>query len=119
MVIATVSLLLIRAQWAFRGSPMLRHPVVRWFPHVVDTLLLASALTAAATLGQFPFLDGWLTAKFFALLAYIILGHITLWRVKNNGQRAAALAATLAVFIYIVAVARCHDPLAGLAACFG
>jgi uncharacterized membrane protein SirB2 len=113
MVILTISFFLLRSAWAFAGSPRLKTPVVRTLPHVIDTLLLLSALGTAALLHRYPFVDGWLTAKFFGLLAYIVLGHITLWRVKDNRQRATALAATLAVFAYIVLVARSHDPLAG------
>jgi uncharacterized membrane protein SirB2 len=45
-----------------------------------------------------------------ALILYIVLGHITLWRSRNNRQRAAWMAASLAVFAYILMVAGCHDP---------
>jgi uncharacterized membrane protein SirB2 len=114
MVILTIGFFLLRSAWAFAGSPLLRVPVVRVLPHVVDTLLLISALTTAALLQQYPFIDNWLTAKFFGLVAYIVLGHITLWRVRDNRQRFVALGATLGVFAYIVLVARSHDPLGGL-----
>lgn len=114
MVILTLAFLLLRSAWAFAGSARLRSPVVRTLPHVIDTVLLVSALGAAALLHRYPFVDDWLTAKFFGLLAYIVLGHITLWRVTNNRQRAAALMGTLAVFAYIVLVAISHDPRAGL-----
>ena len=111
-VALTLFLFILRGAWAFQGSALLRHPVIRWLPHANDTVLLGSALGTAATIGQYPFADDWLTAKVLALLLYIVLGHITLWRSRNNRQRAAWMAASLAVFAYIMLVARCHDPRA-------
>jgi uncharacterized membrane protein SirB2 len=114
-VIITLGLFLLRSVWAFRGSPKLRMPLMRWLPHANDTVLLLAALATAAALGQYPFVNGWLTAKFFALILYIVAGHVALWRCRDNGERLVATAAALAVFGYILLVARCHDPLA----CFG
>ncbi|MGE0873805.1 MAG: SirB2 family protein [Burkholderiales bacterium] len=91
-------------------SPLLRARFVRIAPHVVDTVLLASALWLAWFLGQVPFVHGWITAKVLALLAYIVLGSIALKRGRSKGRRAAAFAAALAVAAYIVAVALARDP---------
>lgn len=116
-VVFTLTLFLLRCLWAFLGSPKLRHPVMRWLPHVNDTLLLSAALGSAWMLGQYPFVNSWLTAKVLALVAYIVLAHITLWRCRGNAQRAVAMTASLGVFIYIMLVARCHDPRVWV--CFG
>lgn len=115
-IATTITLFMLRAVWAFQGSARLRMPVMRWLPHANDTVLLASALATAAVLGQYPFVNDWLTAKVLALLAYIVLGHITLWRCRNNQQRALWFTASLASFAYILLVARCHDPRAWLCA---
>lgn len=114
LVAVTLTLLLfvLRSAWAFRGSVLLRHPVMRWLPHLNDTVLLGGALGTAAMIGQYPFVNDWLTAKVLALVLYIILGHITLWRCRNNRQRAWWFAAALSVFVYIMLVARCHTPQA-------
>jgi uncharacterized membrane protein SirB2 len=114
-VALTLILFLVRGAWAFSASPRLHHPVIRWLPHANDTILFGSALGAAAALGQYPFVNAWLTAKVLALPLYIVLGHVALWRSRNNRQRAAWMAAALTVFAYILLVARCHDPRA----CFG
>lgn len=90
-------------------SPWLRARLVRVAPHVVDTILLASAVWLAWFLGQIPFVHAWLTAKVLALLAYIVLGALALRRGKTKRVRAAAFAAALAVAAYIVAVALTHD----------
>ena len=74
-------------------------------PHVVDTLLLTSALVLVFWSGQYPFVQAWLTAKVLALVVYIVLGTIALKRGKTKGVRSFALLAALATFAYIVAVA--------------
>ncbi|MEX2240908.1 MAG: SirB2 family protein [Burkholderiales bacterium] len=91
------------------GSPLLNHRFVRIAPHVVDTLLLASAVWLAWFLSQLPFVHGWITAKIFALLAYIVLGMFALRRGSTRRARAAAFAAALASAGYIVAVALTRD----------
>lgn len=92
-----------------RESRWLRHRSVRVAPHVVDTLLLASALWLAWFLGQVPLVHGWITAKIVALLAYIVLGSVALKRGRTKGVRTGAFAAALAVAAYIVAVALSRD----------
>jgi uncharacterized membrane protein SirB2 len=99
------SLFLLRGAWMLRASPMLQAKWVRIAPHIVDTLLLASAIGLAAWSRQYPGQQPWLTAKVLALLGYIVLGSIALKRGRTKGQRLAAFAAALAVFAYIVMVA--------------
>lgn len=98
-------LFLTRGIWMLQGSVMLQRRWVRIVPHTVDTLLLASALTLAVMSGQYPFVQGWLTAKLIALFVYIGLGTIALKRGRTRATRIAAFVAALAVFAYIVAVA--------------
>ena len=47
----------------FRVSPLLRARLVRIARHIVDAVLLVSALGFAWMSSQYPFLQGWLTAK--------------------------------------------------------
>jgi uncharacterized membrane protein SirB2 len=90
-------------------SPWLQKRFVRIAPHVVDTLLLASAVWLAWFLGQVPFVHAWITAKIGALLAYIVLGTIALRCGKTKRERARAFAAALASAAYIVSVALTRD----------
>jgi uncharacterized membrane protein SirB2 len=55
-------------------SPLLTKRWLKVVPHVVDTVLLGSAIIMAILSAQYPFTQDWLTAKFFGLLAYILLG---------------------------------------------
>ena len=92
-------------------SPLLQHRFVRIAPHVVDTVLLASALWLAWFLGQIPFVHAWITAKVIALLAYIALGTVALRRGRTRAIRATAFVGALAAVAYIVAVALTRDAM--------
>lgn len=109
-VAATFCLFLLRGAWMLTDSPHLRQRWVRVLPHAVDTVLLASALALMVTIHQYPFVHGWLTAKVFALCAYIVLGSLALKRAPTRTLRTAAFAGALAAFGYMVSVARLHDP---------
>ena len=107
----TLSLFILRGVWMMADSPRLQARWVRVVPHVNDTLLLASGFGLAVLLGQYPLVNGWLTAKLVALIAYIVLGTLALKRGRTKGVRIAAWIAALLVFGYIVAVAVTHDPI--------
>ena len=107
----SIVLFFLRGIWSFNGSPIMRQRWVKIVPHYVDTALLASALALAYTIGQYPFVDAWLTAKFFGLVLFILLGSIALKHGKSKSIRIAAWFAALAVFVYIVLVAARHNPL--------
>jgi uncharacterized membrane protein SirB2 len=99
------TLFLLRGKWMLRASPMLQQKWVRIAPHIIDTLLLASAIGLAVWSHQYPGQQPWLTVKVVALLGYIVLGSIALKRGRTKGQRQAALVAALALFLYIGLVA--------------
>lgn len=105
------SFFLLRGIWMLAGSPLLQRRWVRVAPHLIDTLLLSSALVMVFWSGQYPFVQPWLTAKVLALTLYIILGAIALKRGKSRGARIQAFAAALAVFAYIVSVALSKQPI--------
>ena len=95
----------LRGAWMMQGSPMLARRWVRVLPHVVDTALLASAIALAVVIGQYPLVNGWLTAKLIGLVAYIVLGTVALKRGPTRGIRITAYGGALLAFAYIVAVA--------------
>ena len=99
------SFFLLRGVWMLLESDALQRRWVKVVPHVVDTVLLTSALVMVFWSAQYPFVQPWLTAKVLALLAYIVLGTIALKRGQTKATRTAALVAALAVFAYIVLVA--------------
>lgn len=100
----------LRGVLMLRESPLLASRPARLLPHLVDSLLLASALTLALWSGQYPFVQGWLTAKVLGLLLYIGLGTVALKRGRSRSVRLAAWLGALAVFGYLVSVALTKDP---------
>ncbi|MHB1352517.1 MAG: SirB2 family protein [Thiobacillus sp.] len=107
----TLALFLLRGFWMMAGSKRLQARWVRIVPHVNDSLLLASGIALAVLLQQYPLVHGWLTAKFFALIAYILLGTVALKRGRTRGVRITAWVLALLVFGYLIAVARTRSPL--------
>ncbi|MHB0925657.1 MAG: SirB2 family protein [Gallionellaceae bacterium] len=108
--VISFALFFLRGIWSFNGSPIMRQRWVKVVPHAVDTLLLVSALALAFTIQQYPFVDAWLTAKFFGLVLYILLGTLALKYGKTKAVRVSAWLAALVVFAYIVLVAKQHNP---------
>jgi uncharacterized membrane protein SirB2 len=109
-VIMSYTLFLLRGVWMLRGSALLQRRWVKIVPHVVDTLLLTSAILLALTIRQYPFVSSWLTAKVIGLVIYIALGTIALKRGRTLTIRVWAWIAAQLVFFYIVAVAVTHTP---------
>jgi len=106
----SIALFLLRGVWMFADSPRLQSKFARIIPHVVDTILLASAVGLMLVIRQYPFVNGWLTAKLFGLVLYIVLGTIALKRGRTKAVRGLAFFAAIAVFAWIVMTARMHWP---------
>ncbi|MBN8441513.1 MAG: SirB2 family protein [Thauera sp.] len=106
---------LLRGAWMLSGSALLRHRLTRILPHLVDTLLLGSALVLAVMIEQYPFVAAWVTAKVFGLLGYIVLGTLALKRGRTLAIRLSAFAAAVAVYAWIVSVALTKNPSGFLA----
>lgn len=101
---------ILRGIWMLVDSPHLRAPWVRVTPHVVDTLLLASALAMVALSGQYPFVQTWLTAKVCGLFVYIVCGTVALKHGRSKRQRTVFFALSLLALAYIVGVALIRNP---------
>lgn len=114
-VAISLGLFLLRSLWMLLDSPQLQKRWVKILPHVVDTALLISALSLCVIIGQYPFAEGWLTAKVLGLLAYILFGTWALKRGKTKTIRSMALVAALFSVAYIVGAAIKHSPLSWLA----
>lgn len=82
----------------------------RVLAYAVDTTLLAAAIMLMAIVRQYPFVDSWLTAKILLLVVYIFLGYRAL-RAPGRAARASCLVGAAATFLFIVSVARAHNPL--------
>lgn len=101
----SILLFILRYIWMILESPLLQKKWVKILPHIIDTLLLVSAIILAIQISQYPFVDGWLTAKVIALLLYIVLGTIALKRGKTKALRVFAGLLAIVTFAYILTVA--------------
>ena len=110
-VVLSVTGFFLRGILMFRSSPLLAARWIRVLPHVNDTILLTAALTLAAMSGQYPFVDNWVTAKVFGVIAYIILGSLALQVGRTLASRIACWLAAMTVFGWILSVALTRQPL--------
>jgi uncharacterized membrane protein SirB2 len=101
----------LRGFWMLRASPLLQHPLTRRLPHVVDSVLLGSALLLAWVSQQYPFAQDWLSAKLCGLLVYIVCGALALKRCKSRNGRLFFLVLAMLAYVYIVSVALHRSPL--------
>ena len=108
--VITISFFMLRSYWMMTGSPLLHHRFVRIAPHIVDTLLLVSAIWLAVMLRQYPLAQDWLTVKVAALFAYIGLGMVALRFGRSKSVRGLAFALAIVTFAFIVSVAWYRHP---------
>lgn len=110
-VVLSYLLFTLRGVWMTQSSDLLQRRWVRIIPHVIDTVLLTSAIGLAVTLHQSPMKDPWLGAKIAGLVLYIGFGMIALKHGKTRKIKVSALIAAHIVFFYIVLVALTKSPL--------
>lgn len=112
MSCAILSLILFiwRGTMMWIGRPLQKKMWRRTLPDGVDTLLLVTGITMAVLIGASPMADSWLAAKLIALLVYIGLGTVAFRFGRTMLVKRASFVAALAVFGYIVSVARTMQP---------
>jgi len=109
----SISGFIARGILMLRDSPLLSARWVRVAPHIIDTLLLAAGIWLAVRISQYPFVDGWLTAKVFGIVAYIVVGAIGLRYGRTKRIRAVAWIGAILIFLYIIGVAVTRSPTLG------
>lgn len=102
---------IIRGVLRIADSPALQKKWIRILPHIVDTVLLLSAIGLMISIQQYPFVNGWLTAKLLGLLLYIFLGVVTLRMAKSKPAQIGVYLLAIATFIYIGTVAITKTPM--------
>lgn len=109
-VVLSGSLFAVRGMLMLAGSRLANAAIVRHASYLIDTMLLAAAVMLTLVLHQYPFAQAWLTAKVLLLVAYIVLGVFALRRGRTRAVRTVCFIAAMAVFLFIVSIARAHDP---------
>jgi len=83
----------------------------RVMPHVIDTMLLLSAIGMVVVAEQYSFASDWLIAKIMALLLYITLGMMSFKYFRTRAQGVLYWLLAMLVFGYIIGVAITHEPM--------
>lgn len=117
-VFASGWLFLLRGLALNAGAAWSTAPPLRYLSYAIDTVLLTAALMLMWIVGQYPFVHGWLTVKVLLLAVYIGLGAFAFWRARTRIQRLGFWLAALAVYAFMLSVARAHNPLGLFAAFF-
>lgn len=100
----------IRGLWMMQASPRLQLRWIKILPHVIDTILLVSAIALVTMIQQYPGISTWLNAKIGGLLLYIMLGMVALRFGKTRKIKTMSWIAAQIVFFYIVLVALTKNP---------
>ena len=109
-IIASYILFSLRGVWMIRDSPLLKQRWVKILPHVIDTILLVSAIALVTMIQQYPGFHIWLSAKIGGLLLYIFFGMIALRFGKTQSIKITSWVLAQIVFFYIVLVALTKSP---------
>jgi uncharacterized membrane protein SirB2 len=108
-VVASLAGFALRFGLRFVAPRVLHGRAARTLPHIVDTLLLASAIVMVTI--AWPGVPGWIRAKIAGLLVYIVAGAFALRRARTPVAVGTAFAVAVAAAGYIVSVALAKDPL--------
>lgn len=92
------------------GAAWAQGRIAKRLPHVVDTVLLASAVALAWMLRLNPLHAPWLAAKIGGLLVYIALGMVALNPRRPRQVRRVAGVGAIATVAWIVSVALTKHP---------
>lgn len=103
--ILSITGFIYRGLLKFRDSATLQKKWLKISPHVIDTLLLASAIYLVVAGHYYPEWFNWVTAKIVGLLLYIMFGLFTLRFSKSRNGVIISFVLALLTFAYIVGVA--------------
>lgn len=104
-VVLSLSFFTLRTIWGFTSSPLLSKRWIKISPHIIDTVLLLSAIALALVYTQLSFMPAWISAKIIGLIFYITFGILMFRASKNVAQRMAFFTLASLSFLYILAVA--------------
>ena len=90
---------------------LLQHRAVRISPHVIDTLLLLSAMSLIFETGYYPLSHSWVLTKIIVLVLYIAFGVMALRKGRTRIVKALFLTLAILAFGMMVSIALTHHPL--------
>ncbi|OYW83555.1 MAG: hypothetical protein B7Z26_00225 [Asticcacaulis sp. 32-58-5] len=112
------SLFFARGLATLFGAAWPRVRAIRSLSYMVDTTLLASALTLVFILPKEVFANQWLSLKLFLVVGYIALGVVTMRQSLPKLPRWLAFGFAELLFLNIVGIAFTHSPFGWLSLIF-
>lgn len=85
-VVISLALFSFRFALTIKGSSILQQKWLKITPHVVDTVLLGTAIWLL-TLSSMVEVDGWVASKVIGVILYIVSGFFALKWAKTNRSR--------------------------------
>lgn len=114
MTMAALSLLgfILRGFWLLTNNNKLQAKLSKILPHIIDTLLLVSAIYMLVASQVNPLAVNWIMAKIVLLVLYIAAGTIALKKAKTQSTKVIALLVSLSFICGIFAIAAVKPALA-------
>lgn len=101
LIAVSVLFFITRYIWVMTDSAMMQKKWVKVVPHIVDTLLLTSALVLCVILTQYPFVTAWLTEKLIGLILYIGFGLLALKLGKDKKIKTVGFVLAIATIAFM------------------
>ena len=110
-VCLSILFFVFRFIWSQFDATALNKQWVKILPHIIDTVLLASAIWLCVILSQYPFVNAWLTFKVIGVVLYIVFGLFALKKAKTKLSKWGFFVAALVVLMATAMVAVTKQPL--------
>lgn len=110
-IVISLALFILRFYWVNRNPEKMQKKWVKVTPHIIDTVLLLSALTLCFIIQQYPFVDAWLTEKVMGLVLYILMGMVALKWANTTAVRWGGFFGAIASLVFIAKVAVLKQPI--------
>ncbi len=104
-IILSLVLFIARFVLLWLKSSKLNSKLLKVLPHLVDTVLIVSAITLCVLLQQYPLVDAWVTEKLLALIMYVFMVTLALRLANNNFMRIIGFVGAISWVAFAGAVA--------------
>ena len=110
-VSVTFALFFVRGLWVLRAYPSPQESWIRYVPHVVDTVIVVSALVFLWDTRNLGWPGPWLTVKLTLIAVYVLLGIVVLKFAQGLGIKVLTWIAALSMFLFVTTIAVLRNPL--------
>lgn len=99
----SITLFISRVYWLLARPELLKNRILKYLPHIVDAVLLFSALLLLLASNIYPGTENpWLIAKIIAMLLYILSGMFLFRVAKGRITILYTLILSILIYLYIV-----------------